>query len=648
MSNPSSSDEVMKQNGYGINFAIPLFLLVGILLIGAFLRFYQLPAMNNMIAPDESVYGLDALSLLQNPRLTPFFPANYGREGGWMYWLAGWFSILGTSSSTMRIASAMIGLLTVAGTYRLAREIFGKQPALWVGVAIAIFYWHVHFSHLAFRAITFPLMGTLTFAFLWKAFNTNQRRFWIVAGIFLGMTLYTYFSARTWMIYAGFTLIGFYLYDRRLWRNIAWGALMAGVVSTPMLLYWVTYPDLAFQRFSGVAISGIDQLIPNIGEWFRMWTMEGDWFEHHNVPYRPVLDLPLAILAVSGLVGLLIMTWRKGMFLWVVGLLGVSAVGLLTTHANSLIRNIGSVIPMALMIGYGAWTIQRMGARWRVGWVFPASLLLWAGINSLTTVDQWLNVPALYTRMEQHIGGGMAYLRVNTPPDARLYFAPFSSSHPVLRFRSQSLLPRIVNGLDATVCEIIPDVPQAWYFSIVQWDANFASRLAQWGDVEKIYDEPIDARYAIYTLKPNLTAITSAEPILFGDKLDLRVLSTIPATINKNTPLTITIAMRRIGDIPDPFDTYTLFAHAYDAPMPVENVIVRAQLDAPLCPSTPPFDWRMDEWAVQTFTLIFPPDLAVGSYQLAMGVYVQPSFARLPIASASGDSFLLPIITLEE
>ncbi len=646
MSNPSSPDEVVNQSGYGIKFAIPLFLLVGILLIGALMRFYQLPAMTDMLAPDEAGYGLDALSLLQNPRLTPFFPANYGREGGWMYWLAGWFTLLGTTSSTMRIASAMIGLLTVAGTYRLARELLGKQQALWVACVIAIFYWHVHFSHLAFRAITFPLMGTLTFAFLWKAFGSHQRKFWLIAGLFLGMTLYTYFSARIWMVYAGLTLVGFYLYDRRLWRNIVWCALVAGVVCIPMFAYWVAYPDLAFQRFSGVTIGGIDEFITNIGEWLRMWTIEGDWFEHHNVPYRPVLDTPMTILAVIGAGGLLIHTWRKGAFVWTVGLLGISAVGILTTHANSLIRNIGVVIPASLIIGYGAWTLQRMSKKWRIGVIAPVILLWWAGINSLMTFNQWLDVPALYTRMEQHIGRGTAYLRMNTPPDARLYFSPFSSAHPVLQFRSESLIPRIINGQDATVCQMIPDAPQAWYFSVIQWDADFESRLSQWGDVQKIYDEPDYSRYAIYTLTPNLSAITSAEVIPFGDRLELRLLSDIPPVINKNTPFTITLAMRRIGDIPDPFDIYTLFVHAYDAPL-TENVTLRAQVDSPLCQTTPPFDWRDDEWAIQTFTLAFPSDLSVGQYQLAMGIYVQPSFVRLPI-HPSGDSFLLPVISLEE
>lgn len=647
MSESSSSDEAVVIKGYGIH-AIPLFLLVGILLIATFLRLYPLSAMTDMIAPDEAGYGLDAVSLLQNPRLTPFFPANYGREAGWMYWVAGWFAILGVSSTTMRIAATMIGILTIATIYRLGRELFGKSGAIWVAGALAILFWHVHFSHLAFRAITFPLIGALTFAFLWRGFKTHRRKFWIVGGLFLGLSLYTYFSARAWIAYAGLTLMGFYLYDRRLWRHIAWAGLTTFIVCIPMFLYWLTYPDLAFQRFSGVAISSIDRFFANIGEWLRMWTIEGDWFEHHNIPLRPVLDTPLVILVVVGFIGLFIHTWRTGQWLWIIGLLGVSAVGILTTHANSLIRNIGSVIPVSLIIGYGAWMMTHMGKRWRIGWIIPTFLLAWAGINSLNAVTAWLDVPALYTRMERHIGQGVAYLRHNTPLDAWLYFSPFSSSHPVLRFHREALRPRLVNGLDATVCQVIPDVPEAWYFGITQWDAHFEERLRLWGDVQRVYTEPVNPhRYAIYVLQPNVTMLGAIQSIIFGEKLELRLLSTIPQTISKRATLDITFAMRRIGDISDPLEIYTLFVHAYDFPLPTENVIVRAQLDAPLCHSTPPYDWREDEWVIESFSLVFPPELAVGTYQLAMGIYIQPSFARLPI-STTRDSYLLSSITLEE
>jgi len=387
--------------------------------------------------------------------------------------------------------------------------------------------------------------------------------------------------------------------------------------------------------------------LPNITEWARMWTIEGDWFEHHNIPLRPVLDTPLLILAIAGVLGLLIFTWRKGAFVWIIGLLGASAVGILTTHANSLIRNIGTVIPLALIIGYGAWSVQQLGNRWRVGWIIPTFLFAFAGFFSFNAVSDWLNVPALYTRMERHIGQGMAYLDENTPSDARLYFAPFPSSHPVLRFHSQNLAPRIVGGLDATVCQIIPDVPEAWYFSAIQWDADFERRLALWGDVEQIYAEAnIPPRYAIYHLKPNISPLESAEAVVFGDKIELRLLSVIPQTVHKTDTVSITLAMRRVGEIFDPLETYTLFVHAYDSPLP-ENVVVQTQLDAPLCHTTPPYDWREDEWAIQSFSLSFPPELAMGQYQLVMGVYVQPSFARLPI-TATTDNYLLQIITLEE
>ena len=76
----------MKKS-YSIIASIPfahLWVLVAILLVGSFLRWAQLPALEDMLNFDEAYNGLDALSLLENPRFTPFFAAsrrkNYKNE----------------------------------------------------------------------------------------------------------------------------------------------------------------------------------------------------------------------------------------------------------------------------------------------------------------------------------------------------------------------------------------------------------------------------------------------------------------------------------------------------------------------------------------------------------------------------------------
>ena len=52
-----------------------LFMMI-VLLAGAFLRWAALEPLSHMINYDEAYYATDGLSLIQQPRLTPFFPAN--------------------------------------------------------------------------------------------------------------------------------------------------------------------------------------------------------------------------------------------------------------------------------------------------------------------------------------------------------------------------------------------------------------------------------------------------------------------------------------------------------------------------------------------------------------------------------------------
>ena len=127
--------------------------ITALLLIGVALRLHGLGAMTGMVHYDEAYYGVDALSLLAQPRLTPFFPANFGRESLWMYLLAPALAVFGGGAFALRIAAVFTGIVTLAAVYRLAREITGGRGAFWSLAALAVLFPHVLASHEAFRAL---------------------------------------------------------------------------------------------------------------------------------------------------------------------------------------------------------------------------------------------------------------------------------------------------------------------------------------------------------------------------------------------------------------------------------------------------------------------------------------------------------------
>ncbi len=134
-----------------------LALLTAILLIGAALRLNGLHAMLGMVHYDEAYYGDDALSLIAEPRLTPFFPDNFGRESLWMYILAPSLAVFGAGAFALRVVAIFTGVLTLAAVYRLARELIGRRAALWSMAALAVLFWHVLASHEAFPRAAVPV-----------------------------------------------------------------------------------------------------------------------------------------------------------------------------------------------------------------------------------------------------------------------------------------------------------------------------------------------------------------------------------------------------------------------------------------------------------------------------------------------------------
>ncbi|NDJ63136.1 MAG: hypothetical protein GYB67_18595, partial [Chloroflexi bacterium] len=317
-----------------------------VILAGAALRITGLGAMSTLVHHDEAYYGVDALSLLASPRLTPFFPDNFGRESLWMYTLTPALAIFGGGAFALRLTAIFTGILTLAALYPLGRALFGPRAAIWAVAALAVLFWHVLHSHHAFRAILYPLVGALAFAVLWRAHRANRWPLWIAGGALLGLLLYTYLAARLWLILAGLLLIGWFITTPAQRRQIATAALIWGLISLPLVITLLDNPQT---RIAQVAITSVDELIANMRAWVPVWVTHGVDEVVHNLPGRPILDAPLAILAAAGLIGGWWVVRRRIQALWI-GLLLIAslAAAILTTAPLTMLRSVGAVIPLAL------------------------------------------------------------------------------------------------------------------------------------------------------------------------------------------------------------------------------------------------------------------------------------------------------------
>ncbi|HEX5429686.1 MAG TPA: glycosyltransferase family 39 protein [Patescibacteria group bacterium] len=176
-------------------------ILVVILLLAIFLRFWHIATFPNGLFPDEAANGLDVNSILHG-HLQPFYPRGNGREALYFYLLAASVAVFGRGPWQHHIVSGGVGVLEVFATYFLVKRMFGKNVALLASFFMACSSYMLMLNRNGFRANLIPLFTTLTFLFAVKFFQTPEFRTGsraisaFLSGIFFGLGFYTYISYR--------------------------------------------------------------------------------------------------------------------------------------------------------------------------------------------------------------------------------------------------------------------------------------------------------------------------------------------------------------------------------------------------------------------------------------------------------------------
>ncbi len=326
-------------------------ILAGIIVLGAFLRLWQLNQLPPGLYPDEAINGNDAL----NSPGQVFYPENNGREGLFHNLLALSFAIFGPSVWALRVVPAVIGILTILGVYLLTKELlhtknpkfkilnskqyqnsnfkiqnifghlnlfrvsdlefrvsYGDKTALLSAFFIAASFWHINFSRIGFRAILLPLVLTFCFYFLLKGLRTKVLRDIIIAGIIFGLGFYTYISFRLSVLLIPFIFIPYLIFYKRqgalrqFWLFWLWFTAMAVIVALPITLYFISHPQDFVSRASGISIFAQDNPLAAFVESFvkhlAMFNLVGDLNWRHNISGSPMLFWPLGILFLIGLI----------------------------------------------------------------------------------------------------------------------------------------------------------------------------------------------------------------------------------------------------------------------------------------------------------------------------------------------------------
>ncbi len=196
-------------------------LLVGTILIGFILRFYQLGSIPPSLYWDEVALGYNAFSIAETAKDEEgrFLPLNYFRSFGdfkppvYIYAAVPMIKFFGLSEWTTRFPSAFFGSLSVVLCYLITRQLlkrlssnestFLNQSRIeWISLAVtvlmAISPWHTQISRVAYEANVALFLILLGVYLFFHALENQSRKTLLLtlAGLSFVLTFYTFNSNR--------------------------------------------------------------------------------------------------------------------------------------------------------------------------------------------------------------------------------------------------------------------------------------------------------------------------------------------------------------------------------------------------------------------------------------------------------------------
>jgi hypothetical protein len=294
-------------------------LIVLILLLAAFFRLHQLPGIPPGLTHDEADHLLDAWGVVNGIRPV-YFTVGYGREPLFDYSTAVLMRFLGPTYLAGRLTAVFYSLILLAGSYAWTRRVFGSRTALLTAAGLAVSFWAVMIGRHNLRTITQPALFILALA-LWQMAvaqgATSRRRYSLAAaaGLFLGLTFYTYFPARIiWLLLPAATLLTSFGKEWKIsllsspfsllpssfaFRPLLVTLLTAALVAAPLFIYLAQNRDVEerLTELSGpltaVRQSDLQPLLQNSRDSLLLLTIRGDSQWRYNIPGRPFVDAPL-------------------------------------------------------------------------------------------------------------------------------------------------------------------------------------------------------------------------------------------------------------------------------------------------------------------------------------------------------------------
>jgi 4-amino-4-deoxy-L-arabinose transferase-like glycosyltransferase len=221
-------------------------------LLALLVRVINLDGIPLTISGDEGGQGAEALKILRGELRNPFVTSWLSVPTLSFFFNALSIGLLGDTMFALRLPWALVGTAAVIMMFLLTRRLKTFTLALIVGLLLATYHYHIHFSRLGSNQIADTLLMASALFFLYRAYDRGLYSDWALAGVTAGLAQYFYAGARLVTLVVLVSVIVFLI--REGWRF--WYAQRAGIIiligaflitAAPMLQYAVQYP----RRYQG-------------------------------------------------------------------------------------------------------------------------------------------------------------------------------------------------------------------------------------------------------------------------------------------------------------------------------------------------------------------------------------------------------------
>jgi 4-amino-4-deoxy-L-arabinose transferase-like glycosyltransferase len=394
--------------------------------MAAWLRLWHLAEVPPGFWYDEAYEAMDALWMLDTGQPQIFFVGNNGREPMMAYLGALSMSLLGATPYSLRLVSALAGILTIPLMYRWLTYFWADNPAnRWLGLIAAagltFSFWHLMISRTGYRVALFPLFFILTIYLFWLGWRRQSLWYFAGAGLALGLSQYTYLSARlqpfVFIVFvAASTIIAKPgLGSRWLsWASLLTMIIVASVVFLPLGLFFLDNSAILSERANQVFVlnsiaKGETTLIGHLLEALSVFIDGSDPNWRHNPVGQPVFDgLSLVGFGMGLLVTIKRFRYPPSLFLlislfvmWLPSMLSVPAVNAL--RLSGVLPIYYAIMAVGLLVSTD-WLAQRLPWQAAIVWARPVLfvlvLIISGGLTTSNYFVRWANDPMVYKQYE--------------------------------------------------------------------------------------------------------------------------------------------------------------------------------------------------------------------------------------------------------